>query len=77
MALPQIVRAVFVAGQEIQARGMASVARRFAPPIQKLDPSIVEHYARTGRTSLLPYDWSSRTVAVSEQKPIPIINLLG
>lgn len=76
MALSQIVRAAFVAGQEMTprlTRGMASVAERFGPPVQgrveKLDPSIVEHYARTRQTSLVPHDWSSRTVAVSEQEP--------
>lgn len=76
MALPQIARAAFVAGQEMTprlSRGIASVAGRFGPPVQgrveKLDPSIVEHYARTGRTSLLSYDWSSHTVASLEQDP--------
>ena len=76
MALPQIVRASFVLGQEMTprlARGVASVAGRFGPPVQgrveKLDPSIVEHYARTRRTSLLSHDWSSRTLAASEQDP--------
>lgn len=76
MALSQIVRSAFVAGQEMTphlARGMASAAGRFGPPVQgkieKLDPSIVEQYARTGRTSLLPHDWSSRKEATSEQEP--------
>jgi hypothetical protein len=76
MALTQILRAAFVAGHDMTprlSRGMASVSGQFGPPVQgrveKLDPSIIEHYTRTGRISLLPCDWSARTVAASEQEP--------